>query len=192
VNHSLLLVPGSNVTRVTAQEHQATSVRLLADLPPLVKAVALMRWREWGDEIGREHPGWWIEATRRAAGQGALPVSWVAVDEGGSLLGAVGLGQFDIDERRDRSPWVLGMIVHPAHRRRGVGRMLLSELEVFAASDGHPRVWAATGDPGREFYTRCGWTFVERLIRRDDSQRVNVLVKELAPTHPRRAREPSS
>lgn len=144
-----------------------------------MKAVALMRWREWGDEAGRQEPGGWIETTRREAGQDVLPVTWVAVDERGSPLGAVGLGEFDIDERRDRSPWVLGMVVHPAHRRRGVGRMLLSELETFAASDGRRQVWVATGDQGREFYASCGWSFVERLIRGDESQPINVLVKEL-------------
>ena len=39
----------------------------------------------------------------------------VASDQSGAL-GAVGLGQFDIEERRDRSPWVLGMIVRPDRR----------------------------------------------------------------------------
>jgi hypothetical protein len=36
----------------------------------------------------------------------------VASDQSGAL-GAVGLGQFDIEERRDRSPSLLGMIVRP-------------------------------------------------------------------------------
>ena len=36
----------------------------------------------------------------------------VASDQSGAL-GAVGLGPFDIEERRDRSPSLLGMIVRP-------------------------------------------------------------------------------
>jgi len=39
-------------------------------------------------------------------------MTWVASDQSGAL-GAVGLGQFDIEERRDRSPSLLGMIVRP-------------------------------------------------------------------------------
>ena len=48
------------------------------------------------------------------AGQRGLPVTWVAVGVGGEAAGAVGLGEFDIAERRDRSPWVLGMVVRSA------------------------------------------------------------------------------
>jgi hypothetical protein len=51
----------------------------------------------------------------RGAGSSHLPVTWVASD-GSGALGAVGLGQFDIEERRDRSPWVLGMIVRRDRR----------------------------------------------------------------------------
>jgi hypothetical protein len=42
-------------------------------------------------------------------------MTWVASDQSGAL-GAVGLGLFDIEERRDRSPWLLGMIVRPDRR----------------------------------------------------------------------------
>jgi hypothetical protein len=53
---------------------------------------------------------WWDAATVREAGHSELPMTWVASDQSGAL-GAVGLGQFDIEDRCDRSPWVLGMIV---------------------------------------------------------------------------------
>ena len=51
-------------------------------------------------------------ATVREAGRigRPLPIAWVANDQSGGL-GAVGLGRFDIEERRDRPPWLLGMIV---------------------------------------------------------------------------------
>ena len=136
---------------------------MLADRLHLVGAVAEMRWREWGDEPGREELSWWVDVTAAEAGQRGLPVTWVAVDEGGEAAGAVGLGEFDIAERRDRSPWVLGMVVWSASRGRGVGRLLLSRLEQYAAGQGFPRVWVATGDPAVGFYRRCGWAEAERL-----------------------------
>jgi len=139
------------------------SVHLLADRPQLVGAVGEMRWRGWGDEPGRTELSWWLDVTAREAGRQELPVSWVAVDEAGEAAGAVGLGEFDVPERRDRSPWVLGMVVRPARRGQGTGRLLLAALERSAAGRGYPRAWAATGDPAVGFYRRCGWEETERL-----------------------------
>src|SRR5205809_5720523 len=106
----------------------AVSVRLLADMPQLVTAVGQIRWREWGGVPERADLSWWVEVTEREAGREELPVTFVAVAAGGEPLGAVGLGEFDIAERRDRSPWVLGMVVRPDCRGRGIGRLLLSRL----------------------------------------------------------------
>jgi GNAT superfamily N-acetyltransferase len=139
------------------------SAPLLADRPHLVAAVGEMRWRAWGDEPGREDVSWWVDVTAREAGRRELPVTWVAVDDADEAVGAVGLGEFDIPERRDRSPWVLGMIVRPVSRGQGVGRLLLSRLELFAAGQGYSQVWVATGGPAVGFYQRCGWEEVERL-----------------------------
>ena len=119
---------------IMADHPPAVSVHMLADRLHLVGAVAEMRWREWADEPGREELSWWVDVTAAEAGQRGLPVTWVAVDEGGEATGAVGLGEFDIAERRDRSPWVLGMVVRSASRGRGVGRLLLSRLEQIRVS----------------------------------------------------------
>jgi hypothetical protein len=104
---------------VAEEAASATAVvHLLPDRADLIEAVTDLRWLEWGhapEPIDRE---WWHAATVREAGRGELPMTWVASDQSGTL-GVVGLGQFDIEERRDRSPWVLGMIVRPD--RRGAG-----------------------------------------------------------------------
>lgn len=139
------------------------TMRLLADLPRLVTAVGEIRWREWGRAPEPEDLSWWVEVTGREAGREELPVTFVAVDTLGEAVGAVGLGEFDIAERRDRSPWVLGMVVRLGLRGRGVGRKLLLSLESFAAGQGWTEVWVATGGPAVEFYQRCGWQVTERL-----------------------------
>lgn len=46
---------------------------------------------------------------------------------------------------------MLGMVVRSAGRGQGVGRLLLSRLEQYAAGQGYPRVWVATGDPAVGF-----------------------------------------
>ena len=103
-------------------ESDRAAVDLLADRMDLVEAVTDLRWLEWGHPPEPTDRDWWRAATVREAGRSQLPVTWVTSDDSGALV-AVGLGQFDIEERRDRSPWVLGMIVRRDRRGTGLGRL---------------------------------------------------------------------
>jgi GNAT superfamily N-acetyltransferase len=138
------------------------TIELLADVPELVDAVGEIRWREWGRPPEPAELSWWVDVTRREAGRDRLPVTFVAVGTDGSALGAVGLGEFDIDERRDRSPWILGMVVRPDHRGRGIGQRLMTRVERYAAERGYPDIWVATGHAA-PFYEHCGWRHTESL-----------------------------
>jgi GNAT superfamily N-acetyltransferase len=132
------------------------SVCLLADRPELIEPVGRIRWREWGHAPEPGDPAFWIEVTRREASRDRLPLTLAAVDTAGAAVGAVGLGELDQEDLRDHSPWVLGMVVDPAWRGRGVGRALLSRLEARAAELGFRQMWVATKHAAG-FYQRCGW-----------------------------------
>ena len=154
------------------------SVELLADHPHLIPVVGEMRWREWGHAPEPERLEWWVDVTGQEAGRDELPVTWVAIDERGQAAGAVGLGRFDIEERRDRSPWVLGMIVLASQRGQGIGRRLMGALEAWAAQHGYSRAWVATGGPAVDFYRKCGWELVETFTR-SSGEMTSVLTKAL-------------
>jgi GNAT superfamily N-acetyltransferase len=139
------------------------SVVDLADRPDLIDQVGELRWKEWGRPPEPVDLDWWVDATRRESGPADVPVTFAAVTPSGTPVGAVGLGEFDIEERRDRSPWVLGMVVLPAWRRLGIGRMLLARLEAHAAAHGYEQIWVATGE-ACTFYQRCGWSPMEELV----------------------------
>jgi GNAT superfamily N-acetyltransferase len=161
---------------VAEEAPSATAVvHLLADRADLIEAVTGLRWLEWGhapEPLDRE---WWHAATVREAGRSELPMTWVASDQSGAL-GAVGLGQFDIEERRDRSPWVLGMIVRRDRREAGIGRLLLAHLERWAHWQRYEQLWVATGTPSVGFYQRCGWRINETVDR--DFEPATVLTKK--------------
>jgi GNAT superfamily N-acetyltransferase len=160
-----------------ALEMPAT-VGLLADYPHLVAEVGRMRWREWGRAPEPTDLSFWVSVTGDEAGRISLPISWVAIAGNGQAVGAVGLGKFDIEERRDRSPWVLGMIVDPDQRRRGIGRQLLATLADWAKSRGELQVWVATGGSAVRFYNDCGWDTVETFSRAS-GEATTVLTKHL-------------
>ena len=155
----------------------AVAVSLLADFPGSISAVAHMRWREWGHAPESEDLAWWFEVSAREVGRDDLPVTFVAHDDTTDVLGAVGLDTYDLDERRENSPWVTGMIVRRDKRGKGVGRTLLQHLERWAAEHGISDAWVGT-DLARGFYERCGWTPLETFTSRT-GQQVTVLHKTL-------------
>lgn len=154
------------------------SVELLIDHPHLVPAVGAIRWREWGHPPEPERLDWWVDVTAWEAGRDDLAVTWVAIDYRGHAVGAVGLGQFDIEERRDRSPWILGMIVAAQYRGMGIGSKLMRVLESWAYDHGHSQAWVATGGQAVHFYQKCGWELAE-IITRLSEETVSVLTKSL-------------
>ncbi len=153
------------------------TIALLADHEPLIAAVGEMRWREWGHPPEPEDRAWWVATTRGEAGRDRIPVTWVAIDGRGEAVGAVGLGEFDIEERRDTSPWVMGMIVRADRRSRGIGALLLTTLESWAHAQGYQRAWVATGRAA-DFYRKCGWQLTETL-ERESGEVLTVLTKVL-------------
>jgi GNAT superfamily N-acetyltransferase len=155
----------------------AATVTLLADALTAAEAVAGMRWQEWGHPPEPEDPAWWLATTVREAGRDELPVTFVAHDVAGAVLGAVGLDTYDLDERQDTSPWVTGMIVRRDRRGEGVGRMLLQHLERWAAEHRIADAWVGT-DTALGFYQRCGWA-LEETFTRSTGERVAVLCKKL-------------
>ena len=152
-------------------------VTLLADSAASAEAVAQMRWQEWGHPPEPEDPAWWLETTIREAGRDEPPVTFVAHDLTGEVLGAVGLDTYDLDERHDTSPWVTGMIVRRDRRGRGVGRTLMQHLERWAVEHRIAEAWVGT-DLALRFYQRCGWTLQETFTR-STGQQLAVLSKEL-------------
>ena len=57
-----------------------------------------------------------------------------------------------------------GLIVASSHRRRGIGRLLLSEVERWARANGVDAVWARSGStrkPAHVFYRKMGYGYVK-------------------------------
>jgi len=153
-------------------------VALLADHERLIAAVGEMRWQEWGQPPEPDDRVWWVNVTAREAGRDQLPITWVAIDQRGNAIGAVGLAPYDLEERQDRSPWLIGMIVRADRRGAGIGGRLVAQLENWAGAHGYTRVWVATGGRAVDFYRKCGWGIYE-TIERAAGDVTTVLTKAL-------------
>ena len=148
-----------------ATSPRPVTVQILADHEHLIVDVGQMRWQEWGHPPEPEDQAWWVDVTAHEAGRDSLPVTWVAFDKRGDALGAVGLAEYDIEERRDRSPWLIGMIVRADRRGTGIGGLLVAQLEAWAGTHRYEQVWVATGGRAVDFYRKCGWEISESFER---------------------------
>lgn len=160
-----------------------STITLLADRPDLAAKWAELHWREWGDEPGREQLSWWVEEASKSVQRTRAPAAFIALGADDEVLGGVGLAQFDLEERRDRSPWIVGTIVHPDRRGQGIGHALMVRLEAWAAGTGIDQVWVATGGQAVIFYQQCGWERVEELLTQR-GEMATILTKQLSLTHP--------
>jgi GNAT superfamily N-acetyltransferase len=161
------------------------AIILLADRPDLAAGWAELHWREWGDEPGREELSWWVDDAAKAVQRTHVPVAFIALGHHGEVLGGVGLHQFVLEERHDRSPWIVGMIVRADLRGAGIGPALIACLEAWLVNVNITRVWVGTETEGRAvaFYQRCGYKHVEDLSSHIGVA-VTVLTKQFPPTRP--------
>jgi GNAT superfamily N-acetyltransferase len=131
------------------RDRPALFLGLLADQPELIAEVGVLRWRAAGS-VGT--PGPWIESTARTAGRDRLPLSLVAMDLDGRVIGAVTLGV---------AGWVVDLVVQPGERLCGIGRLMVGAVEDLAHEHGQDQLWVASEDEHAEFYRHCGWDDID-------------------------------
>ena len=77
--------------------------------------------------LGADHGSWTADELRETGRSTDRPrISWAAVDEGGTVVGAAGLAMPLHDNLAMAG---VDVVVHPDHRRRGVGSLLLKHTE---------------------------------------------------------------
>jgi GNAT superfamily N-acetyltransferase len=89
----------------------------------------------------------------------AIPETFVALD-GERPVGMSSLVKYDMETRRDLSPWLAGVYVLPQFRNRRIGSKLVQAVMQEAQALGIERLYLFTPDK-MSFYKRLGWRRVE-------------------------------
>lgn len=118
---------------------------LLADRPDTARA--LERWfvEAWPLWYGPGGPGNAHKDIAAARQRDALPLCVVAMGADDTLLGAATLKTDSLGSELGVGPWLAAWLVHPAHRRRGVGTALVAAIEAQAARLGFDALYITTG-----------------------------------------------
>lgn len=132
----------------------------LADHRDVIPTLAQWFYQEWA----YLHPDRTLEDVERLIGERTnttkIPVALVAF-EGGELLGTVCLKVHDMDTRLDLTPWLAGLYVAAAWRRKGIGTALVSAIEKKAHELQVEKLYLYTPE-SEGFYSSLGWHLSER------------------------------
>jgi GNAT superfamily N-acetyltransferase len=150
---------------MTVDRVGAMTIDYLADHPEVLPALARWQHAEWG----HIRPGDTIEKrTARLesfSNRDCIPLTVVAL-EAGELRGAASLIPHDMETRMELSPWLAGVFVGEAYRRRGIGAQLVRRIMSEAARLEVPLLYLYTVHSER-FYAALGWSLSERTSYRD-------------------------
>jgi len=140
-------------------------IEFLADRPEFIPLLAEWHHHEWA----YLRPGFSladrIAMLHERSGRHELPITFVA-SSGAELLGSAMLVAHDMETRPQYSPWLAGVFISPAHRRRGIGRALSEHVVRVAAGLGFATLYLYTPS-AQDFYSRLGWSILERAHYRD-------------------------
>ncbi|MGY4283732.1 GNAT superfamily N-acetyltransferase [Bradyrhizobium sp. LM2.7] len=76
-------------------------------------------------------------------------------------IGTCLLVESEIEPNHDVSPWLAGLFVVPAHRRKGAGAVLVRAIEDQAREREYSQLYLYTTDAAG-FYARLGWSMLDR------------------------------
>ena len=140
-------------------------IELLADRPEFIPALAEWHFREWsrfrpGDSVANR-----MRLLRERSGRTEPPITFVAFSDA-QLLGSAMLIHHEMDTYPQFTPWLAGVFVAPAHRRRGVGRALAEHVVRQAEACGYSTIYLFT-PTAQDFFLHLGWSIVEHTCHRD-------------------------
>jgi GNAT superfamily N-acetyltransferase len=154
-----------------------STIVTVSDRPHLAPLVA--RWRV---EAFFNHPGGYTveEMTALILEPRVGPEETFVLFDHGRPVGTVALICSDMDTRPDLTPWLAGLFVDPAFRRRGHATRLVRKIEARARSSSVPVLWLYTST-AESLYSRLGWR--RAGIEDDRGEKVVLMKRTLSDKH---------
>lgn len=126
---------------------------------------------------GLEEVEAWLPLIGGLLTPGALPTTFVAVDDG-RVVGTASLVASGAHAPAEHAPWLTAVFVPPGERGRGVCAALIRRARVEASALGFAKLYFETQEPS-DPYERLGWSWVGADTR--GSRPTNVLALDLSP-----------
>lgn len=151
---------------------------------PLLDELAVEYDTRYGDLFGRTAAAEELNRYPAAEFEGPHGALLVIQEDGDSIAGGA-FRRYDETTAELKRIWT-----HSAHRRRGLGRLVLAELEALAAARGYTRLYLTTGPrqpEAKDLYLTTGYQAQFDLDADPETIGPLAFTKELAPV-PRNSR----
>ena len=160
------------------------NIEYLADHPTAIPTLACWHHEQWkhlnpGDSVEQR-----IGRLQAHLGKEQIPTTFVAVSPSKPLgpqanqeniLGSASLIAHDMDTHPELSPWLASVFVAPHARRQGIGTALIRRVIQETRALGLPQLYLFTTPDKKQFYSRLGWSLIERTRYRGYQQILMVL-----------------
>jgi GNAT superfamily N-acetyltransferase len=133
-----------------------------SDRPDLVPLIAHWLWQAFWRTDG--YPLRHVHGLVAAATAPVGPPQTFVMLVDGEPVGTASLIAHDLAARPDLTPWLAGVFIAPAARRRDHVRHLIGAVEAAARAAAIPTLWLYTTTAER-IYARAGWQFIESFTR---------------------------
>ena len=127
-------------------------IELLADHSESIPLLADWYVSVWEPYYGVNGPGDARADLESRRNRDEIPIGFVAA-EGGDVYGTAAL---DLDAATGLTPSVVGLLVRPSQRGRGIATALLESAESLAMRLGYSRLYVSTAVLG-DLLVRMGW-----------------------------------
>lgn len=121
----------------------------------------LAKWfyKEWRQLYDGKTEADVAQSIRERLNIGKIPLALLALQDE-KPVGTVCLKHHDMDTRMDLGPWLAGIYVDPANRRKGIGKQLVDSIINEAGLLGVTHLYLYTPS-ARDFFARLNWSELE-------------------------------
>ena len=143
-------------------KNQEITIGYLADYLEWVPVIAGWFYEQWYDlYVNRSMT---LKDTENSIAERCnydkIPLALVAVKDD-KVIGTICLKQFDMETRKDLSPWLAGLYVATEQRCNGVGSLLVEGLIEKTIALDISKLYLYTPD-AEDFYGKLGWQALEQ------------------------------
>lgn len=133
-------------------------VEFLKYNPEYVDQIAHCMFKEWGHLRGDTNADRYVQSVSNRVNDDKTPLTIIVKSEDGELAGFASLVDHDMETRQDLLPWLGGVFVLPEYRGKGIGKIIVSEIERVAGDLGFDKLYLFTLDKDKEeFYAHLSW-----------------------------------
>lgn len=111
----------------------------------------------------------------RTKNQDSIPLTWVGILNK-KIIGMISLVENDHDERKDLSPWLASMFVHPDYREKGYASKLIQFLHGEAQKLGFKKLYLYTPD-AQQLYLKNNWKITGQISNLSGIQEFDHLME---------------